>query len=93
MGTAENAAAFAENTRLYRGYDIGPNLTDQANKEQLVRTQREIDALYETSMELCMKNAGDFPRYMGTADVVRDINLMNTILDGEDALMFVSASW
>ena len=89
MGGPDNATAFAENTALFRSYDVDPALGSPENRAQLLRTQREINALYNASMQLCLKNDGEFPRYMGTADVVRDIELMANVLEGNNSLMYV----
>ena len=81
---------FKAHTVLERGYDVHPNFTE-ANRAQLVRTQRELDALTETQFEVCKENMGELLRYMGTSSVVRDIDFMATAFGGEDALMFVQS--
>lgn len=43
----------------------------------------------KTQAELCAVNMGEELRYMGTANVVRDIEFMTRTLEGDEALMFV----
>lgn len=46
--------------------------------------------LKRVQAELCAENMGEELAYMGTQTVVRDIDFMTTVMDGEDALMSVS---
>ncbi|KAH9848513.1 Alpha/Beta hydrolase protein [Lenzites betulinus] len=80
-------AAFVSNTVLDRGYDVGPNLTDPSNRDHLIQQQRDADALWQAQFEICGKNMGDQLKYMGTTNVVRDIDYITTLLEGEDALI------
>ncbi|KAI0325007.1 alpha/beta-hydrolase [Cubamyces sp. BRFM 1775] len=83
----EAHAAFIGNTVLERGYDVGPNLTDPANRDHLIQLQRDADALWQTQFEVCAKTMGDTIRYMGTSTVARDIKFITALLEGEDALI------
>ncbi|KAI0719840.1 TAP-like protein-domain-containing protein [Cerioporus squamosus] len=85
--TPEARRAFIANTVIDRGYDVGPNLTDPANRYHLIETQRDADALYKTQFAICGQTMGDQLRYMGTSTVARDIDFMTTLLDGKDALI------
>ena len=85
----QNATAYTVNTVLDRSYDVSPNLTDSENRARLVSQQEEVNALYQAAQKICIENLGDLPRYMGTSDVVRDINYLTSLLDGKDALMYV----
>lgn len=87
FGSTESRAAFMRNTVLDRSFDLGPNLTDPSLRENLLRQQKEADALYQAQFEICGKAMGEQLRYMGTTTVVRDIDFMTTVLEGEDALM------
>ncbi|EMD36744.1 hypothetical protein CERSUDRAFT_114655 [Gelatoporia subvermispora B] len=84
--TPADYLAFKAHTPLERGYDVHPNFT-ASNRAQLVRTQRELDALTEAQFAVCEKNMGHLLRYMGTASVVRDIDFMATAFGGEDVLI------
>jgi hypothetical protein len=44
-------------------------------------------ALYEAQFKLCGSKLGDELKYMGTATVVRDMDYMAKLFDGDDALM------
>ena len=77
------------NTVLERGYDVGPNLTDPANRNHLIQLQRDADALWQAQFEICAETMGDTLQYMGTSTVARDIDFITSLLDGEDALMSV----
>ncbi|KAF7336182.1 hypothetical protein MVEN_02165700 [Mycena venus] len=61
------------------------NLSDPAIEALLVDQSRELLALEKVQAELCAKNMGDELRYMGSATVVRDLDLMATIFDGKNA--------
>ena len=72
---------------LDRGYDVSPNLTSPLNRNHLVELQRDATALYQAQFAICKQTMGDLLKYMGTSTVVRDIDFMTTLLDGENALM------
>ncbi|KAL7284631.1 hypothetical protein ACG7TL_001927 [Trametes sanguinea] len=79
--------AFIANTVLDRGYDVAPDVTDEFNRYHLIQTQRDADGLYKSQFEICNETMGEQIRYMGTSTVVRDIDFITTLLDGEDALI------
>ena len=79
--------AYITNTVLDRSYDVSPNVTDALNRNHLVELQRDANALYKTQFAICKQTMGDLLKYMGTSTVVRDIDFMTTLLDGENALM------
>ncbi|KAI0658734.1 TAP-like protein-domain-containing protein [Cubamyces menziesii] len=85
--TPEAHTAFIANTVLERGYDVGPDLTDPANRYHLIQLQRDADALWQTQFEICAKTMGDTLRYMGTSTVARDIDFITSLLEGKDALI------
>ncbi|KAJ6550847.1 hypothetical protein DFH09DRAFT_988697 [Mycena vulgaris] len=78
---------FVANTVLEQGFTVASssNLSDPALEAQLVEQSRQFLALKKSQAELCAKNMGDELRYMGTATVVRDMDFMSKIFDGEDA--------
>ncbi|KAJ7477355.1 hypothetical protein FB451DRAFT_1242275 [Mycena latifolia] len=78
---------FVANTVLQQGFTVNSssNLSDPALEAQLVEQSREFLALKKSQAKLCAKNMGDELRYMGTANVVRDMDFMSKIFDGEDA--------
>ncbi|KAJ7032625.1 hypothetical protein C8F04DRAFT_958675 [Mycena alexandri] len=77
---------FVANTVLEHGFTVAftSNLSDPVIEAQLVEQSREYLVLQKTQAELCAKNMGNELRYMGTATVVRDLDIMAKIFDGED---------
>ena len=78
-----------KNTVLNRGYDVPSNLSDPGLRYQLIESQRDSNALYQTAFEICQKSKRDYLRYMGTTSVVQDINYITTLLEGNDSLLSV----
>ncbi|KAJ7472158.1 hypothetical protein FB451DRAFT_1036968 [Mycena latifolia] len=78
--------SFVANTVLQQGFTVASssNLSNPALEAQLVEQAREFLALKKSQAELCAKNMGDELRYMGTATVVRDMDFISKIFDGED---------
>ncbi|KAF8146414.1 hypothetical protein K438DRAFT_1869647 [Mycena galopus ATCC 62051] len=78
---------FVANTVLQQGFTVASssNLSDPAIEAQLVQQSREFLALKKSQAELCAKNMGEELRYMGTATVVRDMDFMAKLFDGEDS--------
>ena len=76
---------------LDRGYDSTSNFTDPFNRYHLIETQRDANGLFKTQFEICSQTMGETIRYMGTSTVARDIDYITTLLDGEDALLYVSS--
>lgn len=65
------------------------NVSSESWRETLVNQQREFLTLKETQAMLCAEHMGDELKYMGTATVVRDMDYMSKLLEGDDALMSV----
>lgn len=64
------------------------NLSSISLRNELIEQYREFLALQKTQTDLCKANMpSNELRYMGTATVVRDIDFMAKIFDGEDAPM------
>lgn len=80
---------FVSNTVFEQGFSVSSNLSDPNTRDHLVEQYKEFLALKQTQANLCAENMGNELRYMGSATVARDIDFMTTIMDGEDALMFV----
>ncbi|TDL21518.1 hypothetical protein BD410DRAFT_829026 [Rickenella mellea] len=76
---------FVSDTVFEQGFTVSSNLSDPAMRERVITQQREWLAMKKTQAELCAANMGDSLRYMGTATVVRDIEFMTRLFDGEDA--------
>ncbi|KAJ6510959.1 hypothetical protein C8R45DRAFT_965744 [Mycena sanguinolenta] len=74
------------NTVLQQGFTVmsSRNLSDPAIEAHLVEQSRQFLVLKKTQAELCANNMGDELRYMGTATVVRDMDFMSKLFDGED---------
>ena len=85
----EARTTFLANTVLQRSYDVSPNVTDEANRNHLIELQRDANTLYKTQFAICAQTMGDLLKYAGTSTVVRDIDLLTTLIDGKDALMCV----
>lgn len=75
------------NTVLEQTFTVASNLSDPATREHLIAQEREWIALKKAEAEMCTRNMGPELAYMGTANVVRDMDFMTKVLDGEDALM------
>lgn len=89
FNSASDVNFFVANTVLQQGFTVASssNLSDPAIEAQLVEQSREFLALKKSQAELCAKNMGDELRYMGTATVVRDMDFMAKLFDGEDGKM------
>ncbi|KAJ7441618.1 hypothetical protein B0H11DRAFT_2095722 [Mycena galericulata] len=87
FGSTSDYNVFVSNTVFQQGFTVASstNLSDPAIEAQLVQQSREFLALKKSQADLCAKNMGDELRYMGTATVVRDMDFMTKIFDGEDA--------
>ncbi|KAJ6452643.1 hypothetical protein C8R45DRAFT_916074 [Mycena sanguinolenta] len=74
------------NTVLQQGFNVmsSRNLSDPAIEAHLVEQSRQFLALKKTQAELCAQSMGDELRYMGTATVVRDMDFISKLFDGED---------
>ncbi|KAJ7187332.1 hypothetical protein C8R46DRAFT_1059501 [Mycena filopes] len=85
--TAADFNFFVANTVLQQGFTVASarNLSDPAIEAHLVEHAREFIALKKGQAELCARNMGEELRYMGTATVVRDMDFMTRVFDGEDA--------
>ncbi|CAA7270028.1 unnamed protein product [Cyclocybe aegerita] len=78
---------YVTNTVIEQGINVPPlaNISSPFFRESLVEQYRQYLALQKGQIELCAKTMGDELRYMGTANVVRDMDFMATAFDGEDA--------
>ncbi|KAH9854634.1 TAP-like protein-domain-containing protein [Lenzites betulinus] len=85
--SADARQAFIANTVLDRGYDVAPDVEDPFNRYHLIQTQRDADGLYKSQFEICGATMGDGLRYMGTSTVVRDIDFITKLLEGEETLI------
>ncbi|KAJ7198642.1 hypothetical protein C8J57DRAFT_1504457 [Mycena rebaudengoi] len=85
--SAMDFSFFTANTVLEQGFTVASssNLSNPAIEAQLVEQSRQFLALKKSQAELCAKNMGDELRYMGTATIVRDMDFMAKLFDGEDA--------
>ncbi|KAK7002424.1 hypothetical protein R3P38DRAFT_1733804 [Favolaschia claudopus] len=85
--TFSDFSMFNANTVLEQGFTVASsrNLSDPEIEKQLVEQARQFLVLKKSQAQLCAKNMGDDLRYMGTANVVRDMDFMAQIFDGKDA--------
>ncbi|KAJ7485407.1 Alpha/Beta hydrolase protein [Mycena latifolia] len=86
LDSSTDYAFFTANTVLQQGFTVrsSSNLSDPLLEEQLVEQSRQFLALKKAQAEVCAHSMGDELRYMGTATVVRDMDFMSKIFDGED---------
>jgi hypothetical protein len=81
---------FWANTPFEQGYTI-PNVSHPSSPENaaaLIGQVRMVQALQRAAAESCKEHMDvEDLRYMGTATVVRDMDFMTKLLDGEDAKM------
>jgi hypothetical protein len=75
------------NTVLETSFTVHSNLSAPSTYEHLVAQEREFLAVKKAEAEMCARNMGPELAYMGTANVVRDMDFMTKVLEGEDALM------
>ena len=78
---------FKAGTILERGFNIVPDPFSVEGKFHLLEQHRELLAMQQAEYERCAKTMGDELRYMSTSTVVRDIEEMSRILEGEDIPM------
>ncbi|KAK7455855.1 hypothetical protein VKT23_010892 [Stygiomarasmius scandens] len=78
---------FFANTVIEQGITVSSiaNLSSPILYDQIVEQHRQFISLKQAQAELCRQNMGDELKYMGTATVVRDMDFMTKVLDGEDA--------
>jgi hypothetical protein len=79
-----------ENTPFDQTYTVPnlKNISDPLNRITLIEQSRQVLAILEARAKTCSENMDvEELRYMGTATVVRDLDYMTRLLDGEDAKM------
>jgi hypothetical protein len=80
-----------ENTPFVQTYTVPVtgNLSDPSNHVSLTEQSRQFLAVAEARANLCSENMDvEDLRYMGTATVVRDMELMTRVFDGDGAKMY-----
>lgn len=85
--TPEEYQLLISNTVLEQGFTIpsSQNASSPETRQMLLDQNREFLVLKESQGLVCEKNMGDELRYMGTANVVRDMDFMIRVFDGQDA--------
>ena len=78
---------FKRHTILDLSYDIASNVSIDDTRLILLQNEKQAQALLKTQFEICNQTMGEQLRYMGTSTVVRDIDFLTKVLEGEDALM------
>ncbi|KAJ7596408.1 Alpha/Beta hydrolase protein [Mycena floridula] len=78
---------FLSNTVIEQGITVSSiaNLSSETLRDELLLQYEQFLAMKQAQAQLCEKNMGDELKYMGTATVVRDIEFMSKVFDGEDA--------
>ncbi|KAJ3732572.1 hypothetical protein DFJ43DRAFT_1154298 [Lentinula guzmanii] len=81
-----SSTAFFANTVIEQGITVSSisDLSSPLLYDELIEQHRQFLALKEVHAEICGKVMGDELRYMGTATVVRDIDFMSKIIEGEN---------
>ncbi|KAK0443957.1 uncharacterized protein EV420DRAFT_1484833 [Desarmillaria tabescens] len=79
------AQLFVANTVIEQGITVSSisNLSSPMLRDQLIEQHKQFLALKKSQAESCGERMGDELAYMGTATVVRDMDLMSKIFDGE----------
>ncbi|KAL8283847.1 hypothetical protein RQP46_005279 [Phenoliferia psychrophenolica] len=78
---------FKAATVMERGFDVHKDAFSPAGRLHLLDHHRQLMSLQETQYKKCAETMGDDLKYMGTSTVVRDIEEMSRVLEGEDALI------
>jgi hypothetical protein len=71
-------------------YTTSPNVSLATLRAGLIRQQTEMDAITKTQYAMCGQAMGKRAWDMGTTHVVRDIDRIMSVLEGEGALMCVT---
>ncbi|KAG7447799.1 alpha/beta-hydrolase [Guyanagaster necrorhizus] len=87
FSSALEAQLFVANTVIEQGITVSSisNLSSPLLRDQLIEQHKQFLALKKSQAESCGTHMGDELRYMGTATVVRDMNFMSQVFDGEGA--------
>ena len=82
---------FDANTVIEQGITVSSikNLTSSVLRTELVYQFRQFLALKKSQAEVCSEALGDELKYMGTANVVRDMDFMSEVFDGKGAKVYV----
>ncbi|KAM0787663.1 hypothetical protein ACM66B_003726 [Microbotryomycetes sp. NB124-2] len=83
--SARAYAQFKAGTVLERGFEVPPDPTSEEGRQVLLRQHQQLMALQQAEFAKCGEAMGDELKYMGTPTVVRDIEYMNTVLEGKHA--------
>ncbi|KZO93914.1 hypothetical protein CALVIDRAFT_539564 [Calocera viscosa TUFC12733] len=75
------------NTVLERNFDYSTRVPEAQLRASLLRQQQEMDALVQVQYRMCGVSMGRNVAFMGTTTVVRDIEFVTRVLEGEDALI------
>lgn len=88
-----NTVLFA-NTVIEQGITVSSisDLSSPLLYDQLVEQHRQFLAVKEAHAHLCGEMMGNELKYMGTATVVRDIDFMSRVIEGEDEKMYACSS-
>ncbi|KAF9020091.1 alpha/beta-hydrolase [Hymenopellis radicata] len=78
---------FNANTIVEQGMTVPSirNVSSESLKHDLVEQNRMFIVLKKSQAKLCAERLGDELRYMGTANVVRDMDFMSEVFDGQGA--------
>ncbi|KAF7309168.1 hypothetical protein MKEN_01119400 [Mycena kentingensis (nom. inval.)] len=81
---------FTANTVLEKGFTLSTsNISDPsvraAVRTELVAQASEFLAVKQAQADVCARSMGDDLKYMGTANVVRDMDFMAQVFDGQGA--------
>jgi pimeloyl-ACP methyl ester carboxylesterase len=76
---------FVANTVFERSFEVPSqhNISSPDARAALIEQNKQFLSLKEAQAKLCAQNMGDELKYMGSATVVRDMDFMTKIFDGE----------
>ena len=67
-------------------FDVPPDPFSEAGTRHLVTQQREAQGMLQVQADMCGDKMGaDVIKYFGTTTIIRDMDRINTILEGKDA--------
>jgi len=83
------------NTVHEETFDVPTDPFSEAGTRHLVAQQREAAGIMQVQADLCGKHVGaDVLKYMGTTTLIKDMERISAVLEGEDAVInLISGSY
>nr|XP_031861386.1 uncharacterized protein CI109_002990 [Kwoniella shandongensis]KAA5528458.1 hypothetical protein CI109_002990 [Kwoniella shandongensis] len=87
-GSAREQRAVIGGSVLEKTFEVPPNPTSPAGKEVLIHQQKQALNLMQLQAGVCGDALGaETLKWMGTTTLIRDMEYMKNVIDGEDALI------